>query len=191
MTGFARTIGLCIALLAGAALATASAHAETLPLPDGLLLDLPEGWHVDGAAEGTTSKSGLNRIQLVCETQACRKTQETCTILTRAAPVAGADDAGRLASLYASPMDRYFRIRAVLRSTSKDAEVLQPLERVAIGPREWWMIETDARHNYKSGLFAETVINGRYFGVICKTCETGDARHGAGRTIMASIRPAD
>ena len=67
-------------------------------------------------------------------------------------------------------------LRAVLRSTSKDAQVLQPLGRTAFGPREWWTIETDARHNYKSGLFAETVIDGRYLGVICKTCETGSER---------------
>jgi hypothetical protein len=30
-------------------------------------------------------------------------------------------------------MDRYFRIRAVLRSTSKDAQVLEPLGRASLG----------------------------------------------------------
>jgi hypothetical protein len=191
VSGHGRAISLCLALLAGAGLPLTPAGAETLPLPGGFLLDLPEGWRVDGPAEGTTSTSGHNRIQLVCETQACRKTQEACTVMTRAGAVAGADDAARLTALYAAPMDRYFRIRAALRNTSKDAQVLQPLERAAIGPRDWWMIETDARHNYKSGLFAETVIDGRYLGVICKTCETGSERHRAGRAIMASIRPAD
>lgn len=189
MTG-RRDIALCIALFGGALLAI-PASAEPLPLPDGLMLDLPQGWRIDGTAEGETGKDGRTRIQLVCETPACERTQETCTILMRPQPVAGADDAARLASLYAAPMDRYFRIRAVLRSTSKDAQVLQPLGRVSLGTRDWWMIETDARHNYKSGLFAETVIDGRYLGVICKTCETGSERHQAGRAMMTSIRPAD
>lgn len=189
MTG-SRDIALCIALLGGALLAC-PASAEPLPLPDGLMLDLPQGWRIDGTAEGETGKDGRTRVQLVCEAEACKRTQETCTILMRPQPVAGADDAARLASLYAAPMDRYFRIRAVLRSTSKDAQVLQPLGRVSLGTRDWWMIETDARHNYKSGLFAETVIDGRYLGVICKTCETGSERHQTGRAIMTSIRPAD
>lgn len=185
-----RDIALCIALL-GSALLASPASAEPLPLPDGLTVDLPKGWRVDGVVEGETGKDGRTRLQLVCETAACKRTQETCTILMRPQPVAGSDDAARLASLYAAPMDRYFRIRAVLRSTSKDAQVLRPLERIAFGPRDWWTIETDARHNYKSGLFAETVIDGRYLGVICKTCETGSERHQAGRAIMTSIRPAD
>ncbi|SEK91687.1 hypothetical protein SAMN04515666_102355 [Bosea lupini] len=189
MTG-SRDIALCIALL-GSALLASPASAEPLPLPDGLMLDLPQGWRIDGTAEGETGKDGRTRVQLVCEAEACKRTQETCTILMRPQPVEGADDAARLASLYAAPMDRYFRIRAVLRSTSKDAQVLQPLGRVSLGTRDWWMIETDARHNYKSGLFAETVIDGRYLGVICKTCETGSERHQAGRAIMTSIRPAD
>ncbi|CAD5299691.1 conserved exported hypothetical protein [Bosea sp. 62] len=190
MTG-RRQFALRLALIAGCALLAGRAGAEPVALPDGLVLDLPEGWRVDGPAEGETGKDGRTRIQLVCETEACKRTQETCTILMRSQPVIGADDAARLTSLYAAPMDRHFRIRAVLRSTSKDAQVLQPLARVALGSRDWWRIETDARHNYKSGLFAETVIDGRYLGVICKTCETGSERHQAGRAIMASVRPAD
>lgn len=189
MTGH-RQFALCIVLI-GSALLAGRVSAEPLPLPDGLTLDVPEGWRVDGSAEGEIGKDGRTRIQLVCETEACKRTQETCTVLMRSQPVTGADDEARLASLYAAPMDRYFRIRAVLRSTSKDAQVLQPLGRAAFGARDWWAIETDARHNYKSGLFAETVIAGRYLGVICKTCETGSERHQAGRAIMASIRPAD
>ncbi|WP_126113233.1 MULTISPECIES: hypothetical protein [unclassified Bosea (in: a-proteobacteria)] len=127
MTG-RRQFALCIALI-GYALLAGRVSAEPLPLPDGLLLDLPEGWRVDDPAEGETGKDGRTRIQLVCETPACKRTQETCTILTRTQLVAGADDNARLASLYAAPTDRYFRIRAVLRSTSKDAQVLQPLAR--------------------------------------------------------------
>lgn len=186
-----RQFALRLALVASCALLAGRAGAEQLPLPRGLVLDLPAGWRVDGPTEGETGKDGRTRFQLVCETEACKRTQETCTVLMRAQPVSGADDEARLASLYAAPMERYFRIRAVLRSTSKDAQVLQPLGRVAIGARDWWAIETDARHNYKSGLFAETVIDGRYLGVICKTCETGSERHQAGRAIMASVRPAD
>lgn len=186
-----RQFALRLAMVAGCALLAGRAGAEPIPLPGGLALDLPEGWRMDGPTEGETGKDGRTRIQLVCETEACKRTQETCTILMRPRPVAGADDAARLTSLYAAPMDRYFRIRAALRNTSKDALVLQPLGRVAIGPRDWWAIETDARHNYKSGLFAETVVDGRYLGVICKTCETGSERHQAGRAIMASIRPTD
>lgn len=188
MTGHRQFV---LALIAGCALLAGQAGAEQLPLPRGLVLDLPEGWRVDGPTEGETGKDGRTRIQLVCETETCKRTQETCTVLMRAQPVAGTDDEVRLTSLYAAPMERYFRIRAVLRNTSKDAQVLQPLGRAAFGPREWWAIETDARHNYKSGLFAETVIDGHYLGVICKTCETGSERHQAGRAIMASIRPAD
>jgi len=190
MTG-RRHLAFCLIFAVGCVLSAAPARAEPLPLPDGLVLDVPEGWRVDGPPEGTTAKDGRTRVQLVCETEACKRTQETCTVMTRVQPVSGADDEARLTSLYAAPADRYFRIRAVLRNTSKDAQVLQPLDRVRLGARDWYAIETDARHNYKSGLFAETVIEGRYLGVICKTCETGSERHQAGRAIMASIRPLD
>lgn len=169
-------------------LAATSSRAETVVMPNGLTIELPEGWRVDGPDEGKVSKTGLRRIQLVCESEACEKTQETCTILMRAKEIEGSDDAARLRALYASPLDRYFRLRAVLRSTSKDAEIRQPLEIVRIGNRDWYRVETDARHNYKSGLFAETVVNGLYVGGICKTCETGEERHQGGLKILMSLK---
>ncbi|MCO5092456.1 hypothetical protein [Bosea sp. (in: a-proteobacteria)] len=165
------------------------AKAETVTLPHGLSITLPEGWRVNGPSEGRVSGSGgLRRIQLVCENEACKQTQETCTILMRDGKDAeGADDAARLRALYASPLDRYFRLRAVLRSTSKDAEIRKPLEITRLGGREWYRVETDARHNRKSGFFAETVVDGRYVGGICKTCETGEVRHRDGEAILSGL----
>lgn len=176
--------------LAALILATAVAPAlsETVPLPQGLSVTLPEGWRIEGPAEGTVSKTGMRRIQLVCESEACEKTQETCTILLRPHAEGGVDDAAKLDSLYASPLDRYVRLRAVLRATSRDAEIRQPLERVRIGQRDWYRVETDARHNYKSGLFAETIVNGSYVGGICKSCETGQERHRDSAAILGSLR---
>lgn len=179
-------------LAAGALLATATpAAAKTVLLPQGVSVTLPEGWRLDGPAEGRPGSDGRRRVHVVCETERCKRTQETCTFLTRQTPVEGADDGERLASLYESPLARYFRIRAVLKSTSRDAEVLSPLQRLRIGERDWYAIETDARHNYKSGLFAETVVDGQYLGAICKTCETGEIRHQAAREMLKSVRPAD
>lgn len=111
-------------------------HAETVALPQGLQVTLPDGWRIDGSEDGTVSKTGMRRIQLVCETEACKRTQETCTILMRAKEMEGADDAAKLRSLYASPLARYARLRAVLRSTSRDAEIRKPLEITRIGGRE-------------------------------------------------------
>jgi hypothetical protein len=175
-------------LLAALILAAAPACAEPVPLAQGLSVTLPEGWRIEGPAEGTVSKTGMRRIQLVCESEACKKTQETCTILLRPHAKGGADDTAKLDSLYASPLDRYVRLRAVLRATSRDAEIRQPLERVRIGQRDWYRVETDAQHNYKSGFFAETVVNGAYVGGICKSCETGEERHRDGAAILGSLR---
>lgn len=170
-------------------IAVTTSRAESILMPQGLSIELPEGWRLEGAAEGEVSKSGLRRIQLVCESEACERTQETCTILMRAERKPGdGDDATRLEALYASPLDRYARLRAVLRSTSKDAEIRKPLERVRLGEREWYRVETDARHNYKSGVFAETIVDGRYVGAICKSCETGEDRHGDGLKILMSLK---
>lgn len=162
--------------------------ARQVSLPNGLTIDLPEGWRLSGPANGTTSKNGLRRIQLVCETERCKKTEETCTILMRDTEIDGVDDAARTLGLYASPMKRYFRLRAVLKSTGRDAELHKPLELTRIGARDWHRVETDARHNFKSGLYVETVINGRYVGGICKTCERGDIRYRDGLAILSSLR---
>lgn len=183
----ANSIATALAALA-LSVAAATSRAETIVMPHGLSVELPEGWHVDGSPEGEVSQTGLRRVQLVCDSEACRKTQETCTILMRSKEIEGADDAARLRALYASPLDRYTRLRAVLRSTSKDAEIRKPLEIVRMGEREWYRVETDARHNYKSGLFAETVVNGLYVGGICKTCETGEERHRDGLKILMSLK---
>lgn len=129
-----RLAALCAAL---GALAPA-ASAETLDLPHGLSVQLPEGWVVDGSPQGEVSRSGMRRVQLVCESEACEQTQETCTLLMQAKPLEGDDDDARLQALYASPLKRYFRLRAVLRATSPDADIRQPLERVRIGDRDWY-----------------------------------------------------
>jgi hypothetical protein len=163
-------------------------RAGTIVMPHGLSIELPEGWVVDGSPEGELSKSGLRRVQLVCESEACEQTQETCTILMRVKQMQGDDDIDKLRSLYASPLQQYFRLRAVLRATGSDAEIRKPLELTRIGDREWYRIETDARHNYKSGLFAETVIDGLYVGGICKSCETGEIRHQSGLQILMSLK---
>ncbi|MDT4822197.1 hypothetical protein FQZ97_553930 [compost metagenome] len=178
---------LCAALAVSGLTKTAS--AETVVMPPGLSVVLPEGWALDGSPEGVVSKSGLRRVQFACESDACEETQETCTILTRDEQMEGDDDAGKLREMYASPLKRYSRLRAVLRATGPDAEIRKPLERVRIGDRDWYRVETDARHNYKSGLYAETVIDGRYVGVICKSCETGEERHASGLQIMQRMQP--
>lgn len=163
------------------------AQAEMVTLPYGLTIDLPEGWRVEGPEQGTLSKDGFRRVHLVCGSEACERSLETCTFLLREKPLEGADDAAKVRALYDSPFERYFRMRAVLRATSKDAEVLKPLELTRIGTRDWYRIETDAHHNYKSGYFAETVVNGLYVGAICKTCETGEVRHQDGQKILTSL----
>jgi len=169
-------------------LATAAAWAQTVVMPNELSVELPEGWVLDGSPEGEVSKTGLRRVQFVCKTEACEQTQETCTILMRNEPLSGEDDAAKLREMYASPFKRYFRLRAVLRSTGRDADIRKPLELIHIGDREWYRVETEARHNFKSGLFAETVINGHYVGGICKTCEQGEERHLGGIQLLTSLR---
>lgn len=164
------------------------AGAEMVSLPQGIILDLPDGWRVDGPGQGRLGRDGLRRVQLVCETETCLTTQETCTVLMREGTVEGADDAARLRGLYQSPFQRYLRLRAVLRATGRDAEILSPLELVRLGQRDWYGVETDARRNDKSGFFAETVVNGLYVGAICKTCETGAVRHQDARRILASLK---
>lgn len=166
----------------------AGAQERVLRMDDGLQLTLPEGWRLDEAGDDPFDATGRRRVHLVCETPACKRTQETCTFVLRAKPVAGANDAVRLANLYESPLTRYARLKSVLKSTSKDAEIRQDLAIRRVGDRDWYVVETDARHNYKSGYFAETVIDGTYLGAICKTCETGEIRHQGGREMLMSLR---
>ena len=164
--------------------------AETISLPESLSVTLPEGWSLDGEAEGEIGDDGVRRVHVLCETEICRRTQESCTILMKDESLPGSDDAAKLPGLYASAWPRYLRLRAVLKATSRDADILKPLEIMRWGEREWYRVETDARHNKKSGLFAETVIGGRYLGVICKTCEQGAERYRDGLALIRSLRAA-
>lgn len=111
--------------------------------------------------------------------------------MLRRAPVAGESDAEALAGLHATPLGRYGRLRAVLRSTSQGASIRAPLGPVRFGPHDRLAVETEAAPRFKSGLFAETVIGGRYPGAICKTCETGEVRFEAARAILGSVRRAE
>lgn len=177
-----------IAVASLLAVVTVPARTEPLTLPNDMMIDLPEDWYIDGPAEGEMSSDGIRRIQLACDRDRCAKTQETCTILLRNKKMDGADDGAKLRSLYDTPLQKYFRLRAVLRATGRDAELRKPLQLVRIGQREWYRVETDARHNYKSGLFAETVVEGRYVGAICKTCERDDIRYRDSQAILTSLR---
>ncbi|KQQ11979.1 hypothetical protein ASF53_15035 [Methylobacterium sp. Leaf123] len=160
----------------------------TLRLDQGFRLDLPPGWVLEGANDDPGDASGRRVVRILCETPACARTKEACTLRLRTAAVEGGDDAARLAGLYTSPLARYLRLRAVLKSTSKGATIRRPLGPERFGPRDWIAVETEAAPRFKSGLFAETVIDGRYLGAICKTCETGAVRHGAARALLGSVR---
>jgi hypothetical protein len=160
----------------------------TLRLDQGFRLDLPPGWVLEEADEDPGDASGRRVVRIVCETPACARTKEACTLRLRTEAVEGADDAARLAGLYTAPLSRYFRLRAVLKSTSLGATIRRPLGPERFGPRAWIAVETEAAPRFKSGLFAETVIDGRYLGAICKTCETGAVRHEAARAILGSVR---
>jgi hypothetical protein len=160
----------------------------TLRLDQGFRLDLPPGWVLEDAGEDPGDASGRRVVRIVCETPACARSQEACTLRLRTAPVEGADDADRLAGLHASPLSRYVRLRAVLKSTSVGATIRRPLGPERFGAHDWIAVETEAASRFKSGLFAETVVDGRYLGAICKTCETGAVRHRAARSILGSLR---
>lgn len=169
--------------------ACAQAEERGIRMDHGLQLTLPAGWRLDEAGEDATDATGRRRVHIICETPECKRTQETCTFALRDKPIPGTDDATRIAGLYEAPLARYFRLRAVLKSTSKDAEILQDLAVQRIGQRDWWVVETDARHNFKSGYFAETVIDGRRLAVTCKTCETGADRHRTARAMLETVSP--
>lgn len=172
-----------------ASISPGGAQDRVIRMDGGLHFTLPNGWRLEDPGEDGGDATARKRVQIVCETPECKRTQETCTFVLRDRPIEGTDDAARLASLYASPLARYFRLKNVLKSTSKDAEIRQDLAIRRIGMRDWQVVETDARHNYKSGYFAETVIDGRYLGVTCKTCEAGEVRHLSARTMLESVNP--
>ncbi len=200
-----RALALCAVMsaLLGSALAAEepeadepeeTVEAEPLPAPlplrlsQGFTLDLSADWALEDAGDDPGDATDRMRVRVVCRTPACRRTQETCTFVLRQASVAGADDAARLAGLHASPLARYMRLRAVLKSTSAGATIRAALGPARFGPHDWIAVETEAAPRFKSGLFAETVIGGRYFGAICKTCETGEVRHESARAMLGSLR---
>lgn len=177
------------AAMAAALLASGwPAPAQTLALPQGLTVELPAGWHVDGPAEGRLGRDGLRRIHLACASAHCAPAQEACTLLLRPRPLAGENDEARLRSLYDSPLKKYARLRAVLRRASPNADLRQPLEIVRIGERSWYVIETDAAPGHTSRLYAETVVGGRYVGAICGTRETAALRHHGALSLLQSLR---
>lgn len=190
-------IALAAALPALACAATVRAEAETatgrrVQLDQGFVLNLPEGWTLEDPGDNPGDATGRLRVRLVCGTPACKRTQESCSLSLRRDPVGTeGDDTASLDGLYASPMSRYSRIRQVLKSTSRDATLRGEFGKVRLGPRSWWSVETEAAHRFKSGLFAETVIDGRYLGATCKTCETDDVRHEDARAMLAGVRRSE
>lgn len=164
------------------------AQAQTLAMPQGLTVELPASWHVDGPAEGRLGRDGLRRIHLACASARCAQAQEACTLLLRPQPLAGEDDGARLRSLYDSPLKKYARLRAVLRRASPGADLRQPLAIVRIGEREWYQVETDAAPGHAARLYAETVVGGHYVGAICSTLETAAPRHQDALSLLQSLQ---
>lgn len=174
--------------LRGEVLAQEPAKQQEIELDHGIVFTLPAEWAEEDRDDTRRGDKGRLRVAFECLTDACIHTQETCAFVLRAKPVEGRDDRERLASLYGDPYDRYERMRSAAISTSKDAQFRQQMQLVQIGGRDWYVIETDARHNMKSGLFAETVIDGWHLTVTCKTCEQSEVRHRQGRDMLASLR---
>jgi hypothetical protein len=181
-------------LLASGLLMAGPAAAETskVELDHGISFTLPPGWVLEQLRDTRKGDKGRLVAEIACETEHCRdETLETCRIVLFPEHFGDAPDAENLTALYANPMDRYFRMRAVRIATSKDAEFLRPLAPMAIGARGWYVAETDARHNMKSGLFADSIIGGWRVQVSCKTCETGEIRHRDAMAMLASFRQAE
>lgn len=182
---------LLIQLLAATAASAQDVPAQApsvIALDDGISFTMPVGWVVDKRRDTRRGDKGQLSVNLVCESARCEKTQETCHFRMPAQRSGNGDDAASLAALYANPLDRYFRLRAVRNSTSKDAEFRKMLGPMTLGARDWQVVETDARHNMKSGLFAQTFIDGFEILAICKTCETGEIRHQDAMEMMKSFR---
>lgn len=108
----------------------------TLRLDQGFRLDLPPGWVLEDAGADPGDASGRRVVRIVCETPACARTREACTLRLRPKAVEGEDDAARLGGLYASPLSRYVRLRAVLKSTSAGASIRRPLGPERFGVRD-------------------------------------------------------
>lgn len=182
-------LGLFTSLIFAASMSAAQEPVSTeVPLGNSVVFTLPAQWDEVERDDTREGEKGRLRVEYECLTDECVRTQETCVFFFRAKQVEGNSDTEALINLYANPYDRYQRMRSALVSTSKDATFLQQMERVKIGDRDWYLLETDARHNMKSGLYAETVINGRHLTVTCKTCEQGKNRHRQAREILATVR---
>ncbi|MBB4007141.1 hypothetical protein [Allorhizobium taibaishanense] len=179
---------MSIALFAQTAVAQEQqSQSRPLDIGHGITATLSDDWQEESREED----NGNQYIALECISPDCERSLETCHIVAFGKPIEGPDDAARLASLYDSPTSQYFRMRAALISTSQDAQLLQTLKLQRIGPRDWWIIETDAHHNMKSGLFADTVIDGWRVRFTCKTCERGSVRYQKAMQILESVRMAN
>lgn len=171
-----------------ATLAQDAAEPHVVSLDHGISLVMPQGWAVENRKDNRTAERGWLSVYLVCNSEVCERTQETCRISLAAAASRLPDDAASLAALHDDPATRYSRMRAVRIATSKDAEFRRLLAPMTIGPRDWAVVETDARHNMKSGLFAQTFIGGYKISATCKTCETGEIRHRDAMAMLESVR---
>lgn len=183
---------MAVLLLTSLLLAAGSAEATdtaALTLDHGISFTLPPGWVLEEKRDTRKGDNGRLIVEIACETEHCRdETLETCRVVLFPEHHGDGRDVESLAALYAAPMARYFRMRAVRIATSKDAEFRRLLAPMKIGPRDWYVAETDARHNMKSGLFADTIIGGWKVQVSCKTCETGEIRHRDAMAMLASFR---
>lgn len=171
-----------------AAFAQEAVEPNMVSLDHGISLLMPPGWAVKKRGDNRKSDRGRLSVDLVCNSEACERTQETCLFSLDAARSPTPDDAASIAALHDDPGRRYFRMRAVRIATSKDAEFRRLLAPMTIGTRDWVVAETDARHNMKSGLFAQTFVNGWKISASCKTCETGEIRHRDAMAMLESFR---
>lgn len=180
---------LCAALLRALCLQAAIADERIAIGQLGVSASLPEGWtakieqrvSVDGKPDFNAE------LKATCETERCRKSQETCRIWVYDQVISGLGEADAFAALYNTASKQYDLTRTMLMRSGQGARVAKPVSAVAFGQSRWMSMETRASGAFKSVLFARTRIQGRDIMIDCRTCEHDEPRFDAARAIIGSV----
>ena len=167
-----------------APLVTHHASAEALRGWDkpmhGVAVVLPASW------SSKYSPGKTEMLTATCNTEACRSTQEVCTVVVTSNPISlsGYLPSSWLVSLtIGSDKIR----KSVLKGSHEGAKITKQPGGEQIGDQSWYTAESLAPYGWKSLFHATAVIDKRFIRVRCRTCERSDKRFDFARKFVSSL----
>ena len=148
----------------------------------GVTVTLAPQW----TSEYSNGKSA-KRLIARCETPACRRTQEICTLVVTDTPIPDVSpfpSAWFVAVTIGADKIR----RSALEASHEGSTIEREPASEWIDGQSWYTTETLAPYGWKSLFHATAVIDQRFIRVRCRTCDRTEDRFDFARKFLASIR---